>query len=53
MRLKVEESNKRREHTSNVKEELKQRYLHKQVSVSRKLKKDVCFIKQDSATGPG
>ena len=53
VRLKVEESNKKRQYTSNDKVEWKQRYLHKQVSVSRKLKKDVCFIKQDSASGPG
>ena len=39
MRLQVEKSNKRREYTSDVREEWKQRYLHKQVSVSRKLKK--------------
>lgn len=51
--LKVKQSN-RAEYTSDVKEEyVKTEILHKQVSVSRKLKKDVCFIKQDSASGPG
>ena len=52
MRLKVEKSNERREYTSDVREEWKQRYLYKQVSVSRKLKKMFALLNRIQLQDP-